>query len=102
MKTGKSAEHPPVAALCLYFRHFRGCRCGGRHAGSTCSGGARRDGGSRKCRGSSLGKAETPVIPGEKRELLRTPTLFELQGGDERVPVIAPAVIRKILPEKEY
>ena len=47
-------------------------------------------------------KAETPVIPGEKRELLRTPTLFELQGGDERVPVIAPAVIRKILPEKEY
>ena len=45
-------------------------------------------------------KAETPVIPGEKRELLRTPTLFELQGGDERVPVIAPAVIRKILPER--
>lgn len=47
-------------------------------------------------------KAETPVLPGEKRELLRKPTLFELQGGDERVPVIAPAVIRRILPEKEY
>ena len=51
---------------------------------------------------ASTEKAETPVIPGEKRELFRTPTLFELQGGDERVPVIAPAVIRKILPEKEY
>ena len=47
-------------------------------------------------------KTETPVLPGEKRELLRKPTLFELQGGDERVPVIAPAVIRRILPEKEY
>lgn len=55
-ENGKSAEHPPVAAFCLYFRHFRGCRCGGRHVGSTCSGGARRDGGDRKCRGSSLGK----------------------------------------------
>lgn len=52
----KSVQHPPVAVFCLYFRHFRGCRCGGRHAGSTCSGGARRDGGSRKCRGSFLGK----------------------------------------------
>ena len=51
---------------------------------------------------ASTEKAETPVIPGEKRELLRTPTIFELQGGDERVPVIAPAVIRRILPEKEY
>ena len=51
---------------------------------------------------ASTEKAETPVIPGEKRELFRTPTLFELQGGDERVPVIAPAVIRRILPEKEY
>ena len=47
-------------------------------------------------------KTEAPVLPGEKRELLRKPTLFELQGGDERVPVIAPAVIRRILPEKEY
>lgn len=47
-------------------------------------------------------KVEMPVLPGEKRELLRKPTLFELQGGDERVPVIAPAVIRRILPEKEY
>lgn len=46
-------------------------------------------------------KAQTPMLPGEKREL-RKPTLFELQGGDERVPVIAPAVIRRILPEKEY
>lgn len=46
-------------------------------------------------------KAQAPMIPGEKREL-RKPTLFELQGGDERVPVIAPAVIRRILPEKEY
>lgn len=46
-------------------------------------------------------KAQVPMIPGEKREL-RKPTLFELQGGDERVPVIAPAVIRRILPEKEY
>jgi len=45
---------------------------------------------------------EKVVLPGEKRELLRNPTLFELQGGDERVPVIAPAVIRRILPEKEY
>lgn len=47
-------------------------------------------------------QAETPVLPGEKRELLRKPTLFELQGGDERVPVIAPAGIRRILPEREY
>ena len=47
-------------------------------------------------------KTEAPVLPGEKRELLRKPTLFELKGGDERVPVIAPAVIRRILPEKEY
>lgn len=47
-------------------------------------------------------KVEAPVLPGKKRELLRKPTLFELQGGDERVPVIAPAVIRRILPEKEY
>ena len=46
-------------------------------------------------------KAPAPILPGEKREL-RKPTLFELQGGDERVPVIAPAVIRRILPEKEY
>lgn len=46
-------------------------------------------------------KAQAPMLPGEKREL-RKPTLFELQGGDERVPVIAPAVIRRILPEKEY
>lgn len=47
-------------------------------------------------------KDEKVVLPGEKKELLRNPTLFELQGGDERVPVIAPAVIRRILPEKEY
>lgn len=47
-------------------------------------------------------KAEAPVLPGEKRELRRNPTLFEMQGGDERVPVIAPAVIRRIFPEKEY
>lgn len=46
-------------------------------------------------------KAQAPILPGEKREL-RKPTLFEMQGGDERVPVIAPSVIRRILPEKEY
>lgn len=53
--------------------------------------------------GAESEKTEAPVLPpGEKRDLLRPPTLFELQGGDERVPVIAPSIIRRILPEKEY
>lgn len=47
-------------------------------------------------------KAEASALPGERPELLRKVSIFESQGGDERVPVLAPAVIRRILPEKEY
>ncbi len=37
----------------------------------------------------------------EKKELYK-PTIFELQGGDERVPVLAPPAIRPFLPNIEY
>lgn len=52
--------------------------------------------------GADSGNAEAPALPGKQKEPFRKASIFELQGGDERVPVLAPAVIRKILPEKEY
>lgn len=48
------------------------------------------------------------IKPGEKEKLFRPATPFELQGGDERIPVMAPATpstcpgIQKILPGKKY
>lgn len=47
-------------------------------------------------------KAPLPPRAEEKEHAPRKPTVFELQGGDERVPVLAPSAIRKILPQKEY
>lgn len=49
-------------------------------------------------------KAEIPALPGKEQEpfQFRKPSIFELQGGDERVPVLAPAAIRRIIPEREY
>lgn len=47
-------------------------------------------------------KSESAPLPEEHQESYRKPTIFELQGGDERVPVVAPANSRKIIPEREY
>lgn len=47
-------------------------------------------------------KSESVPLPEEHQESYRKPTIFELQGGDERVPVVAPANSRKIIPEREY
>ena len=47
-------------------------------------------------------KSESVPLPEEHQESYRNPTIFELQGGDERVPVVAPANSRKIIPEREY
>lgn len=41
-------------------------------------------------------------LPEQQGKPYREPTIFEKQGGDERVPVLAPAVIRRIVPQKEY
>ncbi len=48
---------------------------------------------------------EVKNIPSANRlmnEELNPPTIFELQGGDERVPVLAPPAIREFLPNIEY
>lgn len=53
-------------------------------------------------------KQSPSIKPGEKAKLFRPATPFELQGGDERIPVMAPAAspaspgIQKILPGKKY
>ncbi len=44
-------------------------------------------------------------VPSSERlmdEEINPPTIFELQGGDERVPVLAPPAIREFLPNIEY
>ncbi len=52
-------------------------------------------------KGKDVPNKASDIKEEEKKELYK-PTVFELQGGDERVPVLAPPAIRPFLPNIEY
>lgn len=53
--------------------------------------------------GQALAEQDTPPVGNEERQMKeRKASIFEMQGGDQRVPVLAPEMIRKIVPSEEY